>query len=189
MIIAGTVQAHRKRESSLHLLLHSSWVADVLQLVTSARKVYKLIGVAAWMGFKSGGGLNLSTLCVKRRMWWNAYFLYETFYVPSRPCMKSLVLREVLSACAKLLLSGVGLNWGQGKFGPQCWFIFAGTRTLLGTTGHLLVFHWQGFSQRGTVSGDFFPLAMAPAQSKSPVHIYKERLPVSVWLLCENTRE
>lgn len=49
-----------------------------------------------------------------------------------------------MRAHAKLSLPGVGLNRGQGKFGPQCWFISAGTRTFLGTTSHLLVFQVSG---------------------------------------------
>lgn len=57
----------------------------------------------------------------------------------------------VLNSRAKLSLSGIGLIWGQGKFGPQCWFIFAGTRTFLGTTRHLLVFQVFGTASVGEV--------------------------------------
>lgn len=48
--------SRKKKKSSLHLLLHSSWTDDMLRLAISARKVYRLIYITAphsWMGSKS----------------------------------------------------------------------------------------------------------------------------------------
>lgn len=57
----------------------------------------------------------------------------------------------VFNSRAKLLLSGMGLNRGHGKFGLQCWCIFTGMRMFLGTTRHLLVFQVSGTVSVGEV--------------------------------------
>lgn len=80
------------------------------------------------------------------------------FYVPWRSGVKVQFFSRnprcsLELSCQALArsLSGIGLNRGQGKFGPQCWFIFAGTRTFLGTTRHLLVFQVFGTASVGEV--------------------------------------
>lgn len=95
-----------------------------------------------------------------------------------------------LNSHAKLWLSGIGLNWGQGKFGPWCWFIIAGTRAFLGTTRHLLVFLVFGTASVGEVQYQGISSPWRWLQSTlRGLFTSKERPPVSMWSLCENTRE
>lgn len=147
MIIAGASQAERKRKSSLHLLLHSSWTDDMLRLAISARKVYRLIYITAphsWMGSKS-----------KEEAWiWLRYVReIDVMKCPTALWCESSVLLQasVMSSSAKRSVQSVGLNWEQGNFGPRRWFIFAGTCSFLGTTRQLLVLHFRSLAQPQSV--------------------------------------
>lgn len=86
--------------------------------------------------------------------------------------------------------SGTGLNWGQGKFGPRrlvyfCWHVHGFGHNLASASISGL---WHGLSRRGTVSGDFFPLAMAWVQPKRPVHVWREAPCVNVITVWEYKR-
>lgn len=65
-----------------------------------------------------------------------------------------------------------------------CWHVH-----VLGTNRHLLVFGWQGLSGWGTVSGDFFSLAMAQVQSEHLVWIYREALCKCWYDRCAGTQK
>lgn len=200
-IIAGALLAERKRKSSLHLLLHSSWMADMLKLVTPARKSVET-HLCCCRSFLT----RPSTGCDRRRrpwIWLNYVFVRDVmkfiFLVMCFMSRGALVWKfgpspgiqdAVSSSHVSLSLSGIGLNWGQGKFGPQCWFIIAGTRTFLGTTRHLLVFQVFGTASVGEVQYQGISSLWRWFQSSlRGLFTSKERPPVSMWSLCENPRE